>query len=91
MGYVSGHASLDLKTGQVIGGSIEEETGVTLSSIGKVLKEAGCTFEDVVNAPTPVNSASTDEGSRKEEPETGVLEIRMSRGSVASRAAPRPV
>jgi len=46
--YVSGHASLDLKTGQVIRGSIEEETSLTLSSIGKVLKEAGCAFEDVV-------------------------------------------
>lgn len=33
----------------------------------------------------------TDEGSRKEEPETSVLEIRMTRGNVASRAAPRPV
>jgi 2-iminobutanoate/2-iminopropanoate deaminase len=46
--YVSGHASLNLKTGEVIGGTIGEETRVTLSSIGKVLNEAGCTFDDVV-------------------------------------------
>jgi 2-iminobutanoate/2-iminopropanoate deaminase len=46
--YVSGHASLDLKTGAVIGGTIGEETNVTLTSIGKVLSEAGCTFDDVV-------------------------------------------
>ncbi|MGB8481702.1 MAG: Rid family hydrolase [Acidobacteriaceae bacterium] len=46
--YVSGHASLDLKTGEVIRGTVGEETNVTLTSIGKVLKEAGCTFEDVV-------------------------------------------
>lgn len=46
--YVSGHASQDLSTGQVISGSISEETNRTLVSIGKVLNEAGCTFDDVV-------------------------------------------
>jgi 2-iminobutanoate/2-iminopropanoate deaminase len=46
--YVSGHASEDLKTGHVISGTTAEETTRTLESIGKVLKEAGCTFEDVV-------------------------------------------
>lgn len=46
--YVSGHASQDLQTGQVISGSTAEETSRTLESIGKVLKEAGCTFKDVV-------------------------------------------
>lgn len=46
--YVSGHASQDLKTGNVIAGTTAEETGRTLESIGKVLKEAGCTFENVV-------------------------------------------
>lgn len=46
--YVSGHASQDLKTGAVISGSTAEETSRTLMSIGKVLKEAGCTFDHVV-------------------------------------------
>jgi len=46
--YVSGHASQDLSTGQVISGSISEETSHTLLSIGKLLNEAGCTFDDVV-------------------------------------------
>lgn len=46
--YVSGHASQNLKTGEVIAGTTAEETRRTLESIGKVLKEAGCTFEDVV-------------------------------------------
>ena len=46
--YVSGHASQDLATGEVISGSIGEETSRTLASIGKVLKEAGGTFDDVV-------------------------------------------
>ena len=46
--YVSGHASQDLKTGDVISGSIGEETSRTLSSLEKVLIAAGCTFDDVV-------------------------------------------
>jgi 2-iminobutanoate/2-iminopropanoate deaminase len=46
--YVSGHTSQDLSTGRVIAGTTAEETTRTLESIGKVLKEAGCTFEDVV-------------------------------------------
>ncbi len=46
--YVSGHASLDLKTGEVVSGTVGEETNRTLTSIGKVLNEAGCTFDDVV-------------------------------------------
>jgi 2-iminobutanoate/2-iminopropanoate deaminase len=46
--FVSGHASQDLKTGDVISGTTGEETKRTLTSISKVLKEAGCTFEDVV-------------------------------------------
>ncbi len=46
--YVSGQGPLDLKTGQVVRGTIEEETRLTLEHVGKVLKAAGCTFDDVV-------------------------------------------
>jgi 2-iminobutanoate/2-iminopropanoate deaminase len=46
--YVSGHASQDLKTGDVISGSIGEEVSRTLSSLEKVLNAAGCSFADVV-------------------------------------------
>ncbi len=46
--FVSGHASQDLKTGAVISGTTGEETARTLASIAKVLKEAGCTLDDVV-------------------------------------------
>ena len=46
--YVSGHASQDLNTGDVISGSVGEETSRTLASIGKVLDQAGCTFDDIV-------------------------------------------
>ncbi|MGH9326067.1 MAG: RidA family protein [Terriglobia bacterium] len=46
--YVSGHASLDMKTGQVIPGTVGEETERTLAHIEKVLKAAGCSSRDVV-------------------------------------------
>ena len=46
--YVSGQGPLDLKTGNVVEGSIEDQTRLTLSHIGKVLEAAGCTFDDVV-------------------------------------------
>jgi 2-iminobutanoate/2-iminopropanoate deaminase len=46
--FISGHASQDLTSGKVVPGTIEEETRLTLSHVGKVLAQAGCTFEDVV-------------------------------------------
>jgi len=46
--YVSGQGPLDLKTGQVVSGTIEEETRLTLQHVGKILEAAGCTFDDVV-------------------------------------------
>ena len=46
--YVSGQGSLDLKTGEVVHGTIEQETRLTLEHIGKILNAAGFGFEDVV-------------------------------------------
>lgn len=46
--YISGQGSLDLATGQVIPGGIEEETRRTMSHIGKILEAAGSGFDDVV-------------------------------------------
>jgi 2-iminobutanoate/2-iminopropanoate deaminase len=46
--YVSGHGPIDMKTGEILHGSIEEETRLTLSHIGKVLEAAGCSLDDVV-------------------------------------------
>src|SRR5437764_15258907 len=46
--FISGHAAQDLASGKVVHGTIEEETRLTLSHLGKVLAQAGCTFEDVV-------------------------------------------
>lgn len=46
--FVSGHASQNLTTGEVISGTTAAETTRTLESLGKVLAQAGCTFADVV-------------------------------------------
>ena len=46
--YVSGQGPLDLKTGKVCPGTIEEETCLTMTHIGKILAAAGCTFADIV-------------------------------------------
>jgi 2-iminobutanoate/2-iminopropanoate deaminase len=45
---VSGQGPLDLATGQVVEGSIEDQTRLTLTHIGKVLQAGGCSFDDVV-------------------------------------------
>lgn len=46
--YISGQGPLDLRTGEVVSGSIEEETRLTLTHIGAILQAAGCTFDDLV-------------------------------------------
>jgi 2-iminobutanoate/2-iminopropanoate deaminase len=46
--FVSGHAAQNLATGEVVHGTIAEETRLPLSHIGTVLAQAGCTFGDVV-------------------------------------------
>jgi 2-iminobutanoate/2-iminopropanoate deaminase len=46
--YVSGQGPIDLETGRVLHGSIQEETRTTLSHIDKILRAAGCTPQDVV-------------------------------------------
>lgn len=46
--YVSGQGPVDLATGQVVRGTIEEETQYTLDNIDKILKAAGCSRDDVV-------------------------------------------
>lgn len=46
--YISGQGPLDLATGEVVEGAIEEQTRLTLEHIGKILAAAGCTFDNVV-------------------------------------------
>jgi 2-iminobutanoate/2-iminopropanoate deaminase len=48
--YVSGQGPLDSKTAEVIRGTIEEETQLTLSHVEKILRAAGCTLKDVVKS-----------------------------------------
>ncbi len=46
--YISGQGPLDLATGEVKSGTIEEEVRLTMNHIGKILNAAGMTFDDVV-------------------------------------------
>jgi 2-iminobutanoate/2-iminopropanoate deaminase len=48
--YVSGQGPLDAKTAEVIRGTIEEETKLTLTHVVTILKAAGCTLNDVVKS-----------------------------------------
>jgi 2-iminobutanoate/2-iminopropanoate deaminase len=46
--FISGQGSLDLSTGAVIHGSIEEETLITLGHIKKIVEAAGGTVDNIV-------------------------------------------
>ncbi|MBP7142402.1 MAG: RidA family protein [Opitutaceae bacterium] len=46
--FVSGQGPLDMDSGLVCHGTIEEETRLTMQHIEKILAAAGCTFPDVV-------------------------------------------
>ena len=46
--FISGQGPLDLTTGEVISGSIEEETLLTLSHIKKIIEAAGGTIDDIM-------------------------------------------
>ena len=46
--YISGQGPLDLKTGEVVAGTIEEETLLTLSHIKKIIEEAGSSIDRIV-------------------------------------------
>ena len=45
--FVSGQIPLDPATGQLCGGSIEEQTKRVLENAGAILEAAGCTLESV--------------------------------------------
>jgi 2-iminobutanoate/2-iminopropanoate deaminase len=46
--YVSGQAPLDLATGRIVRGTIEEETRVALDNLKTIIEEAGYTLEGVL-------------------------------------------
>ena len=46
--FISGQGPLDMATGATVGDDITTQTHVTMEHIGKLLAEAGATFDDVV-------------------------------------------
>lgn len=46
--YVSGTIAMDLQSKQLIKAHIKEETKIVMDYIEAILKEAGCTFDNVV-------------------------------------------
>lgn len=46
--FISGQGPLDLSTGEVISGTIEEETLLTLSHVKKIVEAAGGTVDDIL-------------------------------------------
>ena len=46
--FVSGQGSLDPRTQEIIGATIETQTEQTLRNVQRVLEAAGCTLEDCV-------------------------------------------
>jgi enamine deaminase RidA (YjgF/YER057c/UK114 family) len=55
--YISGQGPLDLVTGKVVPGTIEEETRRTLEHIGKILEAAEMSFDD---ATSPISAILKD-------------------------------
>ncbi len=48
--YASGQIAIDPATGELVQGSIEEETHRVLKNVGAILEAAGCTYQDVLKA-----------------------------------------
>ena len=46
--FISGQGPLDLSTGEVVHGTIEEETLLTLSHIRKIIEAAGASADNIV-------------------------------------------
>jgi 2-iminobutanoate/2-iminopropanoate deaminase len=46
--YVAGQGPLEPAIGAIVGGTIEEQTELTLSNVRRVLQAAGCTMDDCV-------------------------------------------
>ncbi len=60
--YVSGQGPLDMKTGKLVAGTIEEETKRTLGHIEAILKEAGARRDNVVKCTCYLSDMSYFEG-----------------------------
>lgn len=54
--FISGQGPLDLRTGEVIHGTIEEETFLTLSHIKKIIEAANGTIDDIIKCTVHLQS-----------------------------------
>jgi len=48
--YISGTIAMDLQSKQLVKTTIKEETKMVMEYIGAILKEGGCTFDNVVKS-----------------------------------------
>lgn len=48
--YASGQIAIVPATGEILQGSLEEETHQVLKNVGAILEAAGCTYQDVLKA-----------------------------------------
>lgn len=48
--YASGQIAIVPATGELLQGSLEEETHQVLKNVGAILEAAGCTYQDVLKA-----------------------------------------
>ncbi|KAA6441826.1 RidA family protein [Dyadobacter flavalbus] len=56
--FISGQGPLDLSSGKVIHGTIEEETWLTLSHIRRIVETAGGQMEDIVKCTVHLSEIS---------------------------------
>ena len=56
--FISGQGPLDLRTGEIIAGTIEEETLLTLSHVKKIAEAAGTSIDNIVKCTVHLSSAA---------------------------------
>ena len=57
--YVSGQGNVDPESGNIVGGSIEEQTKVTIKNVQAVLRAAGADLGDVVKSTVHLSDMNT--------------------------------
>jgi 2-iminobutanoate/2-iminopropanoate deaminase len=82
--FISGQGPIDFATGKVVAGTVEEETRVVLSHVGKILEAAGCDFDDVVKCTCHLSDVRDFDGFNRKNSEffSGVRPARTTVQSV---------
>ena len=88
--YCSGQIPLDPTTGEIVSGSVEQETERVLDNLGAVLKAAGMGYENVVSCTVYLTSMS-DYATVNEVYARYVSEMPPARAAVAVAQLPRGV